>query len=98
MPRIHQKADVYCNDGFRREVLSQLKYMGLLQHDLAEHLNLSDATISIMLRQPEKIPVERLRKIIAFLDLEPATVLRFVGFSERVIKSEYSLSRSRPCR
>lgn len=90
MPRIRQKADIYRDDDFRREVLGQLKMRGLQQHDLAEHLNVCDGTISIMLRQPEKIPMERLRKIITFLDLEPAAVLRFAGYNTKAIRKEIS--------
>ena len=38
MPRIRQKADVYRNEDFRRDVLSRLALLGIQQHDLAEHL------------------------------------------------------------
>lgn len=90
MPRIRQKADTYRNEDFRRDVLVRLAYLGINQHDLAEHLGVCDGTISIMLRQPEKISVERLRKIIAFLDLEPASILRLTGYSQRDIKKAES--------
>lgn len=90
MPRIRQKADVYRNEGFRRDVLARLALMGIQQHDLAEHLGVCDGTISVMLRNPEKIQVDRLRKMIAFLGLEPGCILRFTGYSQKEIKKEES--------
>ena len=88
MPRIRQKAEVYRNEDFRRDVLSRLAYLGLKQHDLAEHLGMCDGSVSIMLRQPDKITIDLLRKIIDFLGLEPASILRLTGFSEKNIKKE----------
>lgn len=80
MPRIRQKADVYHNEDFRREVLVRLAYMGIQQHDLAEFLGVCDGTVSVMLRNPEKIQVDRLRKMIDYLQLEPDAILRFMGY------------------
>lgn len=88
MPRIRQKADTYRNEDFRRQVLSRLALIGLNQQDLAEHLCVSESTISVMLRNPEKIQVDRLRKMIAFLGLEPGSILRFIGYSTKEIKEE----------
>ena len=88
MPRIRQKADTYRNEDFRLEVLSRLALLGIQQHDLAEHLGVCDGTISVMLHNPEKIQVERLRKMIAFLGLEPGCILRFIGYSAKEIKEE----------
>lgn len=88
MPRIRQKAETYRNEDFRRDVLARLALLGIQQHDLAEHLGVCDGTISVMLKNPEKIQVERLRKMIAFLGLEPASILRFAGFSAKDIKKE----------
>lgn len=88
MPRIRQKEDLYRNEDFRRDVLVKLAYLGLQQHDLAEYLGVCDATVSILLRSPEKIPVERLRKIINYLQLEPAAVLKLLGYQSKIIKEE----------
>lgn len=88
MPRIRQKADAYRNEDFRRDVLARLAILGIQQHDLAEHLGVCDGTISLMLRNPERIQVERLRKMIAFLELEPGCILRLTGYSQKEIKKE----------
>lgn len=90
MPRIRQKADTYRNEDFRRDVRARLALLGLNQQALAEHLCVSDSTISIMLQKPEKISVERLRKMISFLGLEPECILRFTGYSQKEIKKEES--------
>ena len=37
---------------------------------------------------PGWIQVERLRKMIAFLGLEPASILRFAGYSQKEINKE----------
>ncbi len=86
MPRIRQKANEYRNEDFRREVLSRMAYIGLHQKDLADYLGVCNATVSVMLRSPDKMPVERLRKVIDFLKLEPAVVLRLCGYESKIIK------------
>ena len=85
MPRIRQKADVYRNEDFRRDVLSRLALLGIQQ---LQRIGVCDGTVSVLLRNPEKIQVERLRKMIAFLGLEPGCILRFAGFSTKDIKKE----------
>ncbi|MGM9584387.1 MAG: helix-turn-helix domain-containing protein [Faecousia sp.] len=86
MPRIRQKAEVYRNEDFRREALVRLAYLGLNQRDLAEYLGVSYSTVSLMLRTPDKMPVERLRKVISFLKLEPEVALRLLGYPEKTIR------------
>lgn len=86
MPRIRQKADVYRNEDFRRDVLVQLAQMGIHQRDLADQLGVCDATISVMLRQPEKIQVDRLRKLISLLKLPLETALRLLGYQTKAIR------------
>ena len=82
MPRIRQKADEYRNQDFRRDVLVRLAYLGLNQTDLAEYMGISNPMMSKLLHFPDKISVERLRKIINYLQLEPAAVMRLLGCKE----------------
>ena len=86
MPRIRQKADVYRNEDFRRDVMVRLAYFGLKQNDLANHLGVCEATVSNMLHSPGKIPVDRMRLIISYLQLEPETILKLLGFPMKSIK------------
>lgn len=85
MPRIRQNMDKYRNEDFARYCSGMLKLRGYQQHDLAVALGVCDATITKILREPEKIPVERLRKIIEFLQLNPDNVLDFCGFTKKQI-------------
>lgn len=85
MPRIRQRANVYRNEDFAKEVGARLKYLGLRQYDLAEHLGVSQAAVSKMLHDPGKIPAERLREIILFLQLEPRAILIFFGYPKKAI-------------
>lgn len=86
MPRIRQKADEYRSNDFRREALVRMTYLDLHQQDLADYLGVSVSTVSLLLRFPEKMPVERLRNVIAFLKLEPEVALRLLGYPEKTIK------------
>lgn len=88
MPRIRQNADKYRNEDFAREISARLKYLGLQQHDLAEYLGVCDATVSTMLRHPEKMTAERMRKVIHFLQLDTTAVLLFCGFQKKQINKE----------
>ena len=88
MPRIRQKENVYRNEDFRRAVKANLALLGLQQKDLANRLALSEATVSGMMKHPENIPVDRMRIIIGYLQLEPAVVLRLYGYKEKEIQKE----------
>lgn len=86
MPRIRQKAEVYRNEDFRREALVRMAYFDIRQKDLADYLGVSDSTVSLLLRFPDKMPVERLRKVISLLKLEPEVALRLLGYPEKTIR------------
>ena len=86
MPRIRQKADVYRNEDFRRDVLVQLAYLGMNQKDAARNLGVCDATVSNLLNRPDKLTVDRLRKLIVLLKLKPDTVLRLLGYQTKAIR------------
>lgn len=88
MPRIRQKENAYRNEDFRRVMKANLALLGLQQKDLANRLAVSDATVSGMMKHPENIPVDRMRVIIEYLQLEPATVLRLYGYKEKDIQKE----------
>lgn len=88
MPRIRQNTDKYRNDDFAKEISARLKHLGLQQHDLAEYLGVCDATVSGMLRHPEKMTAERMRKVVHFLQMDSAPVLLFVGYKQKQINRE----------
>lgn len=86
MPRLRQNADEYRKKDFASAVRSRLAGLELEQHDLAIHLGVSDGTVSVMLKDPDKMPVSRLMKVIAFLELEPEAALKFLGYATKNIK------------
>ena len=88
MPRIRQKENIYRNEDFRRELSARLALLGLQQKDLAQQLGVSEATVSGVMKHPEKIPVDRMRSIIAYLELPPGAVLRLYGYKEKEIQKE----------
>ena len=49
-------------------------------------MGLSDPTISLLLRDPDKLTAKRLRQLIKLLGLDPITVLRWLGYADRDIK------------
>lgn len=87
VPRIRQKANVYKAEDFSRAVRASLAERGLQQHDLAMELDVSDATLSLLLKDPNKISAGRLRTIVQYLDMEPLTLLLFCGFDKKRIGS-----------
>lgn len=87
MPRIRQKENEYRSKDFRRDVRDRLNQMDCEQHDLAVHLDVCDGTVSLMLKNPDKITVGRLREVIAFLELSPEATLRLLGYKGKAIKN-----------
>ena len=88
MPRIRQKENTYRNEDFRKELSVRLVMLGMQQKDLVQQLDLSEATVSGVMKHPEKISVERMRSIITCLGLPPAAVLRLYGYKEKEIQKE----------
>ena len=86
MPRIRQKADVYRNEDFRRDVKVQMAYYGLSQKETAQQIGIGNSRMSELLHSPEQISVERLRKMIALLKLSPESVLRLLGYQTKDIR------------
>ncbi len=86
MPRIRQYDNRYRNEDFARTVKARLVMMGLEQKDLAEYLGVTGPAVTYMLQNPERIQVERLRKIIAYLSLDSMAVLKFFGCKEQDVK------------
>lgn len=74
-------------DAFRGEIARQLITLGLDQKDLADPLDVSPATICGMLKDLDTIKPPRMRVLIQTLDIDPAALLRFFGYSDAKIRS-----------
>lgn len=94
MPRIKQYDSQYRDKDFRRHVRVRMAAMEMPQYELAEYLGVTDSRTSQILDNPGRIPVDRLRKMIEFLRIEPAEVLRLLGYSEKQIKEVLPQSKA----
>ena len=80
MPRVKQKENIYRAEDFAKAIRSELILKGLQQHDLAVELGVSDATLSQLLKNPNKLSADRIRVIVQFLNIEPMVLLIFCGY------------------
>ena len=87
MPRIHQNQDKYAAEDFRREIRSKQGYFDLMsQQALADAAGIPRPTLRKRLLEPEGMLIEELRKLIATLHPDIATVLPLLGYSAQEIK------------
>ena len=76
MPRIRQYADKYAMQDLRAHILGRMKIAGMTQKDLGEKLNMSQQTVSRMLKRPEKLPLGTLRSICKIVDIDQSLVVK----------------------
>lgn len=70
---------------FQMEVKIQRVKLDMSQKELGEQVGVSPASISALLAHPDNLSVARLRSIVQTLDLQPATILRLLGFDNRTV-------------
>jgi len=93
MPRIRQYEEQYSKKDFRRYVRARMAIMEVPQYELGEYLGISDSRVSQVLDNPERIPMDRMRKMIQFLRIEPEQVLRLLGYTDKQINAIGSQTR-----
>ena len=90
MPRIRQYAEKYSNEDFLREVRSKQGYYNLrTQEELGNAMGLPKSTMRKRLINPESLTIQDLRSMIRVLNLSPVAVLKFLGWSDKAIKSAF---------
>ena len=72
---------------FQLEVKLQRVRLDMSQRELAETVGISAPLMSELLADPDKLSVNRLRAIVSALDMDPVTILRFLGFSDKAIRA-----------
>lgn len=88
MPRIRQYAEKYSNEDFLREIRSKQGYYNLrTQEELGNAMGLPKSTMRKRLINPESLTIQDLRSMIRVLNLSPVAVLKFLGWSDKAIKS-----------
>ena len=88
MPRIRQYAEKYSNEDFLREIRSKQGYYNLrTQEELGNAMGIPKSTMRKRLINPESLTIQDLRSMIRVLNLSPVAVLKFLGWSDKAIKS-----------
>lgn len=84
MPRIRQLADKYAREDFSKEIRRKQGEMELMSiRSLAEATDIPPSTLGPKLREPDKLDVVDLRKIVKTLSPDPAVVLRLLGYETK---------------
>ena len=84
MPRIKQLADKYAREDFTKEIRRKQGEMELMSiRSLAEATDIPPSTLGPKLREPDKLDVVDLRKIVKTLSPDPAVVLRLLGYETK---------------
>lgn len=71
---------------FQMEVKLQRVRFDMSQRELGETLGISSPQMSELLSDPDKLSVARLRGIICALDMDPLTILRLLGFTDKMLR------------
>ena len=74
-------------DAFLMEVKLQRVKMDMSQRDLGSALGISAPMMSELLADPDKLSIARMRSIVRTLNMEPLTILRLLGFSDKELKA-----------
>lgn len=76
---------IAANEAFTMEVKVQRVRCNMSQKQLAEFANVDQSAMSRLLRNPDKLSVGRLRAIIHALGIQPAVILRLLGYTDKDI-------------
>ena len=87
MPRIHQCAERYVKEDFQTEIRRQQGQYNLMSvRSLARASGIANTTLQAKLRDPDKLEVADLRKLVATIHPDPGVVLALLGYESREIK------------
>lgn len=90
MPRLKMtpdQAQSKARTDFQLAVKLQRVRFDMSQKELGQAVGISAPQMSELLSDPDKISVARLRSIVRALDMDPVTILRLLGFSDKAIRS-----------
>ena len=87
MPKIRQYADKYAQDDFLKELGSRCVWAGYqTNEDLGKAIGTCGASVSNYKKDPGRIRLDTMQKMIKTLKLDPGVVLRFLGYSSQDIR------------
>lgn len=78
--RTKESREAEAKDAFRLEVKLQRVRLGMTQGALANEVDMDSSVLSKCLSEPDKLSVERLRKIAQALNMDPLIILGLIGY------------------
>lgn len=88
MPRIPQYEEKYAKADFQTEIRRQQGEYNLMScRSLSQAVGIPHSTLNPKIKDPFKLTVEDLRKLVPVLHLDPAPVLALLGFTKKDIKN-----------
>lgn len=76
MPRIRMFADKYAMADLAAHIKGRMEASGKTQQEIGDELNISQQSVSRLLRNPGRITVATLRKIASIIELDQDVILK----------------------
>lgn len=87
MPRITQYSEKYAKEDFQKEIRSKQGYHDLMsQRALADAAGIPHSTLWAKLKDPDKLEVADLRKLVKTICPDPLILLALVGYDSKTVK------------
>lgn len=87
MARLRTDPEAAAREAFRKEIRIRRAELDIKQHELADQVGIVPSAMSKLIADPDKLSVERLRKIIKTLGPDPIIVLKLMGYSQKDLKA-----------
>lgn len=85
-PRVtRQEAMEAAKKAFQREIKIKRIDYEMSQSALANLIGVGSSRMSILMANPDQLTVERLKKIISILDIDPEIILALLGYTKKQI-------------
>lgn len=87
MPRIRQYEEKYIQDDLLKEIGSRCVWAGFkTNEELGNAVGVTGASIGNYKRDPGKIKMKTMQRMVTTLKLDPGVVLRFLGYTSQDIR------------
>ncbi len=97
MPRIRQKAKEYAVADFQQEIRRQQGYHNLMSvRALAKAIEVPHTTLNPKLKEPHKLTVAEIQKLVSVLHPDIGILLTLLGYSKQEIE-KYFKNCSKGC-
>lgn len=88
MPRIRQLADQYAKADLQREIDVRCAYQGFkTNEELGKAMDVCCSSVGNYKKEPDKMQVKILRRMVQVLQPDPGILLKFLGYSSKDIKA-----------